>query len=68
MTKLVLFILLSATAVPCVQAGDARDSLQDVMDFCNQFVIRDPDPNIRLDYHHDCHINDRDDDRGAPWR
>jgi hypothetical protein len=31
MTKLVLFILLSATAVPCVQAGDARDSLQDVM-------------------------------------
>jgi hypothetical protein len=38
------------------------------MDFCNQFVIKDPDPylerGIRLDHHHDCYINDRDD----PWR
>jgi hypothetical protein len=68
MTKLVLFILLSATAATSVRAGDARDSLQDVMDFCNQFVIRDPDRGIRLGYHHDCHINDRDDDRGVPWR
>jgi hypothetical protein len=68
MTKLVLFILLSATAAPCVQAGDARDSQQDVMEFCNQFVIRDPDPGIRLDHHLDCYLNDRDDHRGVPWR
>jgi hypothetical protein len=68
MTKLVLLIVLSATVAPSVRAGDARDSLRDVMDFCNQFVIRDPDPGIRLGYHHDCHINDRDDDRGVPWR
>jgi hypothetical protein len=44
MTKLILFILLGATASPSVQAGDVKDSRQDVMDFCNQFVIRDPDP------------------------
>ena len=68
MIKLVLLILLSATAAPSVHAGDAKDSQQDVMDFCNQFVIRDPDRGPRLDYHHDCHINDRDDDRSAPWR
>jgi hypothetical protein len=67
MTKLVLFILLNATAAPCVQAGDARDSQRDVMEFCNQFVIRDPGPGIRLDHHLDCHIDDRDDRRGVPW-
>jgi hypothetical protein len=64
MTKLVLFILLSATATPA-QARDTRNSLRDIMDFCNQFVIKDPDPylerGIRLDHHHDCYINDRDD-------
>jgi hypothetical protein len=64
MTKLFLFILLSATAV---QAGDTKDSLRDVMDFCNQFVIRDPDRGIHLDHHLDCHIHDRSDDWGAPW-
>ena len=68
MTKLILFILLSLTAVPSVKAGDAKDSRQDVMDFCNQFVITDPDPGIRLDHHLDCYVGDRDDNRAAPWR
>ncbi len=67
MTKLILFIVLSATAAHSVRAGDVRDSRQDVMDFCNQFVIRDPDPGIRLGYGHDCLINDRDDDLSGPW-
>jgi hypothetical protein len=68
MTKLIFLLLLSATVPTPAQAGDTRDSLRDVMDFCNQFVIRDPDPylerGVRLDYRHDCHINDRDDS----WR
>ena len=68
MTKLVLFLLLSTTAPTPAQAGDTRDSLRDVMDFCNQFVIKDPDPylerGVRLEYRHDCYINDRED----PWR
>ena len=68
MTKLVFFILFSATAAPSVRAGDARDALRDMMDFCDQFVIRDPDHGIRLGYRHDCVIYDRDDDRGVPWR
>ena len=63
MTKLVLFILLSATATPA-QARDTRNSLRDIMDFCNQFVINDPDPGFRFDYNHDCTAFDRDD----PWR
>jgi len=41
MTKFILCILLSATAV---QAGDAKDSHRDAMEFCNQFVILDPAP------------------------
>jgi hypothetical protein len=68
MTKLVFLLLLSASAPTPVQAGDTRDSLRDVMDFCNQFVIKDPDPylerGVRLGFHRDCFINDRDD----PWR
>jgi hypothetical protein len=64
MTKLIFFILLTAAAVPSIQAGDTKDSRRDVMDFCNQFVINDPDPRIRLDYHNDCDIQD---DRDAPW-
>jgi len=68
MTKLILFILLSATTAPSVHAGDARDSRRDAMDFCNQFVIRDPDPGIRLGNHLDCHMDDWDDIRNAPWR
>jgi hypothetical protein len=38
------------------------------MEFCNQFVINDPDPyferGTRNDHHQDCYIYDRDD----PWR
>jgi hypothetical protein len=65
MTRLALFMLLSATAAPSVHAGDAKDSVRDAADFCNQFVINDPDPGIRFDthfdYHHDCTVYDRDD-------
>jgi hypothetical protein len=70
MTKLILFILLGATTSPSLQAGDVKDSRQDVMDFCNQFVIRDPDPDsgFRLGHHRHCHMDDWDDNRGAPWR
>jgi hypothetical protein len=61
MTKVVFFMLLSAAVAPSVRAGDTKDSLRDVMDICNQFIINDPDPGIRLDYHNDCDIyDDRD--------
>jgi hypothetical protein len=60
MTKLILFILLSATTAPSVQADDAKAPRQDAMDFCNQFVIRDPDPGIRLGNHLDCLRDDWD--------
>jgi hypothetical protein len=63
MTKLILFILLSATTAPSVQAGDAKASRQDAMDFCNQFVIRDPDPGIRFGNHLGCFMDDWDDIR-----
>jgi hypothetical protein len=66
MTKLILFLLLSATTP--VQAGDAKVLRQDAMDFCNQFVIRDPDPGIRLGNHLDCYWDDWDDVRSTPWR
>jgi hypothetical protein len=65
MTKFILCILLSATTV---QAGDAKDSHRDAMEFCNQFAILDPDPGIRLGYRLDCHMDDQDDNRGAHWR
>jgi len=68
MTKLILFTLLSATTAPSVQAGDAKASRQDAMDFCNQFVIRDPDPGIRLGNYLDYCMDDWDDIRGTPWR
>jgi hypothetical protein len=68
MTKLILFILLSATTTPSVQAGDANASRQDAMDFCNQFVIRDPDPGVRLGNRLDCYLDDWDDSWGTPWR
>jgi hypothetical protein len=58
-------VITIAAAAPSVQAGDTKDSLRDVMDICNQFVINDPDPGIRLDYHNGCDIYD---DRDAPWR
>ena len=40
MTRLVLLMFLSTTAAPAVQAGDTRDSRRDVVDVCNQFVIK----------------------------
>jgi hypothetical protein len=55
MIKLAFFMLLNATAAP-ILAGDKKDSLRDVMDICNQFVINDPDPGIRLGHHGDCEI------------
>ena len=58
MTKVLFFMLLSAAAAPSVRAGDTKDSLRDVMDICNQFIINDPDPGIRLDYRNDCDIYD----------
>jgi hypothetical protein len=58
MTKVVFFMLLGAAAAPSVRAGDTKDSLRNVMDICNQFIINDPDPGFRLHYHNDCHIYD----------
>jgi hypothetical protein len=68
MTKLIFFILLRATTSPSVKAGDVKDSRWDMMDFCNQFVIRDPDPDsgFRLGHHRYCHLDDWNDNRGAP--
>jgi len=63
MMKVILFILLNATTSPSVQAGDAKYFRQDVVDFCNQFVIRDPDPGFRLGHHRDCYMDDWDDNR-----
>ena len=58
MTKVVFFMLLSAAAALSVRAGDTKDSLRDVMDICNQFIINDPDRGTRLDYRNDCDIYD----------
>ena len=56
------FMLLSAAAALSVRAGDTKDSLRDI---CNQFIINDPDPGIRPNYHNDCDIYD---DRDAATR
>jgi hypothetical protein len=58
MTKLVFFMLLSVSSAPSVQAGGAKDQRQDVADFCNQFIINDPDPAVRFDYYRDCYFYD----------
>ena len=55
------FMLLSAAAALSVRAGDTKDPLRDIMDICNQFIINDPDPGIRLDYHNNCVIYDERD-------
>jgi hypothetical protein len=69
MTKVVFFMFLSAAAALSVRAGDTKDSLWDIMDICNQFIINDPDPGIRLDYHIDCDIyDDRDAATGVTLR
>jgi hypothetical protein len=58
MTKLALFMLLGAGAAPSVHAGDTRDSRRDVFDFCNQFVINEPDRPIRFGFSRDCGLYD----------
>jgi hypothetical protein len=67
MTKLALFMFLGATAAPSVHAGDTRDARRDVFDFCNQFVINEPDPQFRFGFAHDCILYDPD-NHPPEWR
>jgi hypothetical protein len=60
MTKFALFMLLGAGAVPSVHAGDARDARRDVFDFCDQFVINEPDQPMRFGFSRDCILYDPD--------
>jgi hypothetical protein len=60
MTKFILLLLVSAAATPSVQAADLKDSQHDTLTFCRQFVIRDPDPQIRFGYTRDCDLRDPD--------
>jgi hypothetical protein len=60
MTKLALFMFLGAAVAPSVQAGDTRDARRDVLDFCNQFVINEPDQSMRFGFSHDCILYDPD--------
>jgi hypothetical protein len=60
MTKFAFLIFIAAAAVATAQAEDLKDSRQDVLDFCNQFVICDPDPEMHFGYR-DCNFYDRDD-------
>jgi hypothetical protein len=60
MTKLALFMFLGAAAAPSVHAGDTRDARRDIYDFCNQFVINEPDQNIRFGFSHNCILYDPD--------
>ena len=62
MTKLIFLIFIGAAAAPCVRAEDLKDSHRDLMDFCHQFVINEPDSAVHFG-HHDCNFYDRDD----PW-
>jgi hypothetical protein len=59
MTKLALFMFLGAAAAPSVHAGDTRDARRDVLDFCNQFVINEPDQ-TRFGLSRDCILYDPD--------
>jgi hypothetical protein len=60
MKGFLLVALLSAVAIPHAQAGNAKNSLRDVMDVCSEFIIRDPHPVTHLDYLHDCFVYDQD--------
>jgi hypothetical protein len=60
MTKLALFMFLGAAAAPSVHAGDTRDARRDVFDFCNQFVINEPDQPMRFGFSRDCILYDPD--------
>jgi hypothetical protein len=63
MTKQVLLIFLIGATATSVLAADWKDSRRDALDFCRQFVIRDPDPEIRLGHFRDCVLQDQ----GDPW-
>ncbi|MBV9461442.1 MAG: hypothetical protein JO141_28555 [Bradyrhizobium sp.] len=58
MTKLALFMFLGAAAAPSVHAGDTKDARRDLFDFCNQFVINEPDQTIRFGAVRDCLLYD----------
>jgi hypothetical protein len=60
MTKLALFMFLGAAAAPTVHAGDTKDARRDVFEFCNQFVINEPDQSIRFGFSRDCILYDPD--------
>jgi hypothetical protein len=60
MTKLALLMFLGAAAAPSVHAGDTRDARRDMFDFCNQFVINEPDQPVRFGFSHDCILYDPD--------
>jgi hypothetical protein len=60
MTKLALFMFLGAAAAPPVHAGDTRDARRDVFEFCNQFVINEPDQPTRFGFSRDCILYDPD--------
>ncbi len=60
MTKLILLLFVSATATPPLQAADWKDSRQDILNYCRQFIIRDPDPQIRLGDARNCDLRDTD--------
>jgi hypothetical protein len=60
MTKLALFMFLGAAAAPSVHAGDTKDARRDLFDFCNQFVINEPDQPIRFGFSRDCILYEPD--------
>jgi hypothetical protein len=60
MTKLALLIFLAAAAAPSLHAKDTIDARRDVFDFCNQFVINEPDRPIRFGFSRDCILYDPD--------
>src|ERR1700683_2419 len=70
MLGVVAYVLLMFLGTTAVQAGDTRGSRRDVVDVCNQFVIEDPAPGIRVDYgHNDSFLyDDVLDDRDNPRR
>jgi hypothetical protein len=67
MTKIALFMFLGAAAAPSVHAGDTRDARRDMFDFCNQFVINEPDQSARFSFSHDCILYDPD-VQAPEWR
>jgi hypothetical protein len=60
MTNIAFLIFIAVAAVASVQAEDLKDSRRDVLGFCNQFVINNPDPEMHFSYD-DCNFYDRDD-------